>query len=134
MFALTGVNGMMVFNTTLNKMCVYVNGAWQQINSVDARNIRAIFGYGFTSSVVSMSNLVSSTGVVSTDTTGVGTARVELAAASFGDAGERVIFGYGFAAARTAVTNLVSNTGVVATDTAGVGTARRQLAAANFGF
>ena len=42
---------------------------------------RAIFGYGYTSAVVSMTNLVSNTGVVSTDVTGVGTARYYLAAA-----------------------------------------------------
>jgi hypothetical protein len=34
--------------------------------------------------VVSMTNLVSNTGVVATDTTGVGTARAVLAAASYG--------------------------------------------------
>ena len=42
-------------------------------------NIRAIFGYGSiyggSSGKVSMTNIVSNTGVVATDTTGVGTAR-----------------------------------------------------------
>ena len=48
---------------------------------------KAIFGYGTTSGnneVVSMTNLVSNTGVVATNTTGVGTARTWLAAASYG--------------------------------------------------
>ena len=45
---------------------------------------KAIFGYGYTSTVVSMTNLVNNTGVVATDTTGVGTARYYLAAARFG--------------------------------------------------
>ena len=45
---------------------------------------QAIFGYGYVATVVSMTNLVSSTGVVATDTTGVGTARGNLAAARFG--------------------------------------------------
>jgi hypothetical protein len=41
---------------------------------------KAIFGYGY---ITSITNLVSNTGVVSTDTAGVGTARVSLAAASY---------------------------------------------------
>ena len=45
---------------------------------------KAIFGYGRNSVRMSMTNLVSSTGVVATDTTGVGTARFLLAAASYG--------------------------------------------------
>ena len=42
---------------------------------------KAIFGFGYGS--LSMTNLVSSTGVVATDTTGVGTARSGLAAAGY---------------------------------------------------
>ena len=93
---------------------------------------KAIFGFGFTgSSTVSTTNLVSNTGVVATDTSGVGTPRSELAAAGYG--GDKAIFGYGNSAVgRTNVTNLVSNTGVVATDTAGVGTARGGPAAAGY--
>ena len=45
---------------------------------------KAIFGYGSTGVVVSITNLVSNTGVVATDTTGVGTVRYQLAAASYG--------------------------------------------------
>ena len=45
---------------------------------------KAIFGYGVTAANVSMTNLVSNTGVVSADVTGVGTARYRLAAASYG--------------------------------------------------
>jgi len=97
------------------------------------------FGYGIVGSgnyTVSMTNLVSSTGVVATDTTGVGTARNGLAAAGFG--GDKAIFGFGivdegYTTPTTNITNLVSNTGVVATDTSGVGTDRSQLAAAGFG-
>ena len=77
-----------------------------------------------------MTNLVSNTGVVATDTTGVGTARCDLSAAGYGVG--TAIFGYGYAGSNTAVTNLVSNTGVVATDTTGVGTARQQLAASSY--
>ena len=45
---------------------------------------QAIFGYGTTGSQTSMTNLVSNTGVVGNDVTGVGTARQQLAAAAYG--------------------------------------------------
>ena len=92
---------------------------------------KAIFGYGYTypAGVLSLTNLVSNTGVVANDTTGVGTARISLAAAGYG--GDKAIFGYGDTSAgggsSASMTNLVSNTGVVATDTTGVGTARETL-------
>ena len=89
---------------------------------------KAIFGYGATTNIT---NLVSNTGVVATDTTGVGTARGNLAAAGYGS--DKAIFGYGNPAGPASMTNKVSNTGVVATDTTGVGTARYQLAAAGYG-
>jgi len=99
---------------------------------------RAIFGYGATASVTtSVSNLVSNTGVVATDTTGVGTARQELAASGYG--GDKAIFAYGNptnpggGALYLSTSNLVSNTGVVAGNTTGVGTARRNPAAARYG-
>jgi hypothetical protein len=95
---------------------------------------KAIFGYGFNSSSqkVSITNLVSNTGVVDTDTTGVGTARMSLAAAGYGT--DKAIFGYGTDAVTTyAITNLVSNLGIVATDTAGVGTPRAGPSAAGYG-
>ena len=76
---------------------------------------RAIFGFGADGggSPYSMTNIVSNTGVVAGDTTGVGTARGALAAAGYG--GDKAIFGFGsVSGAGTAKTNLVSNTGVVA--------------------
>ena len=95
---------------------------------------KAIFGYGTDGvSMFSMTNLVSNTGVVATDTTGVGTARAVPSAAGYGT--DKAIFGYGYAAGAggyLSMTNLVSNTGVVATDTTGVGTARSDLAAAGY--
>jgi len=49
---------------------------------------KAIFGFGSTNGAqtgsVSMTNLVTNTGVVGNDVTGVGTARYALAAASYG--------------------------------------------------
>jgi hypothetical protein len=102
---------------------------------------KAIFGFGNAPAPISMTNitnLVSSTGVVASDTPGVGNVRRALAAASYG--GDKAIFGYGsnpnlspITARRTNITNLVSNTGVVASDTPGVGTARFSLAAASYG-
>jgi len=93
---------------------------------------KAIFGYGNNGTVVvSMTNLVSNTGVVATDTTGVGTARQNLAAAGYG--GDKAIFGYGITSVAVSMINLVSNTGVVANDTTGIGTAKYQLAATGYG-
>ena len=89
---------------------------------------RGIFGYG--SGYTAVTNLVSDTGVVSTDVTGVGTARSRLAACEYGTG--KGIFGFGNGGSDTAVTNLVSNTGVVGSDVAGVGTGRRALAACSF--
>ena len=99
---------------------------------------KAIFGFGAYPNPsngnevqVSTTNLVSNTGVVASDTTGVGTGRYNLAAAGFG--GDKAIFGFGQTdSGSTSVTNLVSNTGVVASDTTGVGTARQYLAAAGY--
>jgi len=90
---------------------------------------KAIFGYGSTPSVTAITNLVSNTGVVATDTAGVGTARQALAAAGYGN--DKAIFGFGSAGSN--VTNLVSNTGVVSNDVTGVGTGRYRLAAAGYG-
>ena len=95
---------------------------------------KAIFGFGLADigSRTNITNLVSSTGVVATDTTGVGTARTGLAAAGYG--GDKALFGFGFIGnIRTSITNLVSNLGVVASDSTGVGTARLKLAASGFG-
>ena len=102
---------------------------------------QALFGYGASTTTglpsLSMTNLVSNTGVVATDTTGVGTARYALAAAGYG--GDRAIFGFGRDGQGTGtgsiyqMTNLVSNTGVVAADVTGVGTNRSHLAAAGYG-
>jgi hypothetical protein len=95
---------------------------------------RAIFGFGTKSAtpyVVSITNTVSNTGVVSGDDTSVGSARGYVAAAGYG--GDKAIFGFGYVGGNVSMTNLVSNTGVVATDTTGVGTARYSLAAAGYG-
>ena len=92
---------------------------------------KAIFGYGYSGGYVSMTNLVSNTGVVSSDVAGVGTGRYYPAAAGYGS--DKAIFGYGYSSGNVSITNLVSNTGVVSTDVNGVGTVRYILAAAGYG-
>ena len=97
---------------------------------------KAIFGYGQlgpgTYAPTSITNLVSNTGVVSTDTAGVGTARQGPAAAGYGT--DKAIFGYGYdGTSALSITNLVSNTGVVASNTTGVGTVRYYSAGAGYG-
>jgi hypothetical protein len=101
---------------------------------------KAIFGYGTLAgdaAGVSMTNLVSNTGVVATDTTGVGTVRWNLAAAGYGT--DKAIFGFGQQnypdpGGTTSKTNLVSNTGVVATDTTNASTnSNSSMAAAGYG-
>jgi hypothetical protein len=94
---------------------------------------KGIFAFGNSGSVTNISNLVSSSGVVATDTTGVGTARSELGACSYG--GDKAIFGYGTTSSTVEVsmTNLVSNSGVIGSDVTGVGTARNALAACGYG-
>ena len=90
---------------------------------------KAIFGFGQTISDTNITNLVSNTGIVSSDQTALtGTGRLYLAAAGYGT--DKAIFGFGNAGS---MTNKVSNTGVVAIDTTGVGTYRFGLAAASYG-
>ena len=93
----------------------------------------AIFGYGNedNGTYLSMTNLVSSVGVVAADVSGVGTARHGLAAARYGD--DKGIFGYGTAGYNISLTNLVSSVGVIASDTTGVGTARHWTSACGYG-
>ena len=101
----------------------------------NAANRKAIFGYGYNVGVNSTTNLVSDLGIVDASVTGVGTARMYLAAAGYG--ADKAIFGFGSttgaAAGSVGMTNLVSNTGVVALDTTAVGQLRMFLAAAGYG-
>jgi hypothetical protein len=96
---------------------------------------KAIFGFGDQGPFQHMTNLVSNTGVVATDVTGVGTKRTGLAAAGYG--GDKAIFAYGNDGTNynsgVSMKNLVSNAGVVAADVAGVGTRRKGLAAVGYG-
>ena len=98
---------------------------------------KGLFGYGLNLNPginnMAVTNLVSTTGVISTDTSGVGSARRTLAACSYGTNLDKGIFGFGYTSSTVSMTNLISNTGVAATDTTGVGTARHSLAACEYG-
>ena len=73
-----------------------------------------------------MSNLVSSSGVVASDVSGVGTARSYTPGCGYGS--DKGIFAFGNASGGdTSVSNLVTNVGVVGSDVTGVGTARANL-------
>ena len=94
-----------------------------------------LFGFGQAAApppFYNVTNKVSNTGVVATDTAGVGTARGEgVQGTQYG--GDKAIIGYGYDGTRYNMTNLVSNTGVVGTDVSAVGTARSGIAACSFG-
>jgi len=98
---------------------------------------QAVMAFGYITSSnagTSVSNLVSSSGVVASDTTGVGTVRYYVAGGRYGVG--LGIFGFGQIASngnRTAITNKVSSSGVVATDTSGVGTAGFSRSFAEYG-
>ncbi len=81
--------------------------------------------------LTAVTNKVSNTGVVASDTTGIGTSRWFPSACEYGE--DMGIFGYGQTSnAMVSMTNLVSNTGVVSSDVTGVGTARMSLVACSF--
>jgi len=104
------------------------------LEPVAPRTQRAIFGFGnINSSVVGMSNLVNSSGVVGNDVTAVGTARKQLTAATYG--GDKAFFTYGrlHNEDNSAITNLVSNSGVVASNSSAAGTVRWSPMTAAFG-
>ncbi len=98
-------------------------------------NSEGIFAYGESSPAgrLNISNKVSNVGVVSSDISGVGTARGQYpGGCEYG--GDKGIFGFGNASpGPTAITNLVSNSGVVGSDVSGVGTAREVTAACSYG-
>ena len=79
-----------------------------------------IFAFGYKAPNVNISNLVNTSGVVSTDQTGVGTARGMGydSGSTFGF--ENGICCFGNASGFTNLTNKVNGAGLVATDTAGV--------------
>ena len=100
---------------------------------------QGIFGFGsgnFSPSFMStITNIVSSAGVVASDVSGVGNIKRALQAATFG--GDKGIFGFGYTYVGSTTTtlsqNIVSNTGVVASDTFTSGSSRTSGAGAGYG-
>jgi hypothetical protein len=83
--------------------------------------------------VYSLSNLISNSGVVAADVTGVGTARFGCGATEYGASGQ-AMFAYGHNNSNyISLKNLVTNQGVVGTDVTGVGTARGYVGAGRYG-
>ena len=110
-----------------------------RINSAGASygNGLALFAYGAyagsgTRTAMNVSNKVNSSGVLQSDSTGAGTARYSLAAASYG--GDKIVFGFGYSGSSILDTlSLADNTGTIVSETSGAGTARASLAAASYG-
>ena len=90
-----------------------------------------VYGGAPGGSNTNLSNLISSSGVIASDTTGVGTARQYPAGAPYG--GDKAIFAYGYTSSNVNVANKVSNEGVISSDITGVGTARRGVYGAPYG-
>jgi len=94
-------------------------------------NSEGIFAYGYAGSYSSLSNKVSSAGVVATDVTGVGTARYDVYGTEYGT--DKAIIAYGYTSTNQNMSNLVTNAGVVGDDVTGVGTARHGTPGAVYG-
>ena len=101
---------------------------------------RALFGFGYgwdgSANVDwSVTNLVSTSGVVSSNTTGVGTARRYPGSVRYGPLsnGKAIVYGGAPGGSNTNTSNLISAAGVVASDTTGVGTARQYPVGVPFG-
>jgi hypothetical protein len=105
---------------------------------------KAIFGGGMDYTIgpggtyYSMVNLVSNTGVMASDTSGLGLIRAYGAGATFGY--DKAIFGFGETQhippndiTRISHTNIISNTGVVASDTLHAEEGRMYVAGAGYG-
>ena len=93
---------------------------------------RGLFAFGNASGDLNTRNLMNSSGVISADASGAGTARYSVSATSYG--GDKAVYAFGInSGGKVNMSNLVSNSGVVASDTTGVGTSTGQRAAAGYG-
>ena len=84
-------------------------------------------------SYLNIQNLVSNTGVVATDTSGLSTAKTGTAGAGYGTDKAIIAFCQDSGGFIINTQNLISNTGVIAADTSGIGTGRVYGAAAGYG-
>ena len=79
-----GTDGMSLAITYMNATQGWVPTIDEAVADVPIKlNDEGIFGFGSGAATYSLTNLVSNTGVVATDVTGVGTDRADLAACSF---------------------------------------------------
>jgi hypothetical protein len=97
---------------------------------------RGIFGFGFvfypSTNYYSLTNLVTNTGVIGSDVTGVTAGKYSPAACRFGL--DKGIFGFGqISGSAVGATNIVTNTGIMGSDVSAVGTPRNAPAAASYG-
>ena len=69
-------------------------------------NLNGIFGFGENGGATGVSNLVSSSGVIATDVSAVGTARYGVAACEYGD--DKGVFAYGYTTGVVSLKNLVA--------------------------
>jgi hypothetical protein len=96
---------------------------------------KAVHAFGYlesSSAKTSLKNLISNTGVVGADVTGVGTVRLELSAVSYGVG--LALFAFGTTnSGVTNLKNLVNDVGVVAADATGVGSANTSRYETSFG-
>ena len=97
------------------------------------QNQNGLFGWGWVGPIATSStNTVSNVGVVSTDITGVGTAKWALSACEY--AGDKGIAAFGETpGGKVGTSNLVSNAGVVAADVAAVGSSKAFGPGATYG-
>ena len=95
---------------------------------------KGILGFGSlqSGSATGITNLISSSGVVASDTSAVGAARIQVQAANYG--GDKAIFMGGYnGGTNNGVSNLVNNSGVVASDVTGVADGTTGTTGVNFG-
>jgi len=95
---------------------------------------KGIVGFGSLAngSATGITNLINTSGVVASDTSAVGAARISVAAATFG--GDKAIFMGGYNGdTNDGVSNLVNNSGTVASDVSGVADGTTSTKGVNFG-
>jgi hypothetical protein len=106
-----------------NGLALFAYGAWNGAS-----------GTGGSLTAMNISSKVNSSGVLQSDSTGAGTARAGLGAASYG--GDKIVFGFGYNYASNTLLNTLSladNTGTIVSESSGTGTARASVAAASYG-
>jgi len=115
-----------------------VGTARQDLAAAGYGSDKAIFGFGKTGDWPNedpsgVTNLVNNSGVVQSDTSAVGTARLQLQAETYDD--DKAIFFYGYAEWPSLLDtkNLVNNSGVVASDASTTGSSRRWAGTAGYG-